>query len=187
MAVCKGAGIRVYVYYVVPLLLIAPLLLVQNYLFTFLLSMGVYASKGTLMNLIFINNSLANFILFITFFLLLYWIIPGITRSCRSGLAVMEANFIRNNIKLLIVFAVVLLSISSIARTVVIMTGGLDVVVLVEVISQLVFMKHTYFELGGYLVGSLSVLQASMARVFGMHGFSYLMLFVASWFEVSVL
>jgi hypothetical protein len=164
-------------------LVIIALILVQNSVFNYLVANVHSISFSKLFIFIFINNSIANFSLFISFFLILYYMIPPIIEGCKSGLLLKEALFTRKYMWAIILFAISLAVFMSIMRVVFYTTGSFSLPYGLQILAVLTRYKHTYFEVGGYIAGSLPVILKDKKVMCILHSLSYILILLGAYYE----
>ena len=162
------------------------LIVLQNVIFTYLLAHIEQVTFKSFTTLIFINNSVANFILFISFYLLFYWLIPVIRENCSEGILKKEVNLVSNHKILLVLGAVLLMVVISILRLVYYRVGTFDIDKSIEILTVLFRYPHPYFEIGGYMLGSLSVTVNGRKKMIVLHTLSYLLLLMGAYFEAKL-
>lgn len=168
--------------------IVVSLIVLQNVLFKILLSQREPFSILRMTVLIFINNSVANFTLFITFYLIIFLVAPIVIVGCKGGLLKREISYLLNHKVIFISITLVVMITVSILRVFYYINGGpAPPSQLISILERLVKLKHSYFEITGYMLGMLAVYPSDKKKVLTVHVTSYLFLLIGAYFEALLI
>lgn len=164
------------------------LILLQNMLFKVLMGQTPPFSILRMTSLIFINNSIANLTLFVTFYLIIFILTPIVVSGCSKGILKRELVFLNNHRLVVISGTLALVVVFSILRVFYYINGGpASPSQLLDILVKLSHLKHPYFEVSGYALGLGAVLLKSKKEVILIHLLSYIPLIIGAYFEASLI